>query len=295
MNYERYQHVERLGRSGVSGLTEGTCHVFPKIDGTNASVWLDDNGVIQCGSRRRLLSLGSDNHGFCAYVSSGISPLYDLLADHPNWRLFGEWLVPHTLKTYRNDVWRKFYVFDVFDVMDGENYVPYDEYKDEMALFDIDYIPCIAIVKDGRREQFESIAERNDFLMLPGEIGEGVVIKNYDYVNKYGNVTWAKLVRSEFSEQHVKHSGPPVVQGAKTVERDIAAKYVTSTLVDKERAKIVDEGRPIQPQLLGMVWHCILTEEVAHAVKKMKNPTIDFKVLQSCVTAKTKEIAKDLF
>jgi hypothetical protein len=291
MKFDKYQHVERLGRSGVCGLTEGTCHVFPKIDGTNASVWLDDD-VVQCGSRRRHLSLTSDNAGFCAFVASGIYQFRQLLAAHPTWRLFGEWLVPHTLKTYREDAWRKFYVFDV---MDGEKYVPYVVYKEEMTRFGMEYIPCIATVIDGRREQFESIAERNDFLMQPGEIGEGVVIKNYDYVNKYGRVTWAKLVRSEFSEQHVKHSGPPVVQGARTVERDIAAKYVTQTLVDKERAKIVDEGRPIQPQLLGMVWHCILTEEIADAVKKLKNPTIDFRVLQSCVTDKTKEFAADLF
>jgi hypothetical protein len=292
MKFDKYQHVERLGRSGVTGLTEGTCHVFPKLDGTNASVWLDDEGLIQCGSRRRHLSLTSDNAGFCAFVASGIRPLYDLLYDAPTLRLFGEWLVPHTLKVYREDAWRKFYVFDV---MDGDKYVPYEIYKVLLEDFDIDYIPCIAVVEHGRREQFESIAERNDFLMQPGEIGEGVVIKNYDYTNKYGRVTWAKLVRSEFSEQHVKHGGPPVVQGAKTVERDIAAKYVTQTLVDKERAKIVDEGRPIQPQLLGMVWHCILTEEVAEAVKKMKNPTIDFRVLQSCVNARVKEHAKDLF
>ena len=294
MNFESYQHVERLGRSGVDGITEGTCHVFPKIDGTNASVWLDAEGVIQCGSRRRVLSLTSDNHGFCAYVASGILPLYELLATRPHWRLFGEWLVPHTLRTYRDDVWRKFYVFDV---MDGDDYVPYDLYKGVMDEFGVDYIPCIATITDGTPEQFQKIAnaEQNDFLMQPGKIGEGIVIKNYGYTNRYGRVTWAKIVRSEFSEDHNKRDGPPVMKGTSIVERDIATKYVTSTLVDKERAKIIDDGRPIQPQLLGRVYHCIITEEIADAVKKMKNPTIDFRELQKCVQRKVKELASDLF
>ena len=67
MQFEKYQHVERLGKSGVSNILDGICHIFPKIDGTNGQIWLED-GVVKAGSRRRELSLEHDNQGFCAWV-----------------------------------------------------------------------------------------------------------------------------------------------------------------------------------------------------------------------------------
>ena len=42
MKFEKYQHVERFGTSEVEGIELGRTYVFPKLDGTNASVWLED-------------------------------------------------------------------------------------------------------------------------------------------------------------------------------------------------------------------------------------------------------------
>lgn len=287
MTFEKYQHVERYGTDEVIGIEDGECFVFPKLDGTNASVWWD--GEVKAGSRRRPLEIGDDNHGFCAAILQH-DGIRRCLENNPTLRLYGEWLVPHTLKTYRQDAWRKFYVFDV---MDDKGYLHYDLYRLIMESFYIDYVPCIARVVNGNEETFRKIAEKNDYLMQPGEIGEGIVIKRYGYTNRFGRVTWAKLVRSEFKEQHVKAMGPPVVQGVNTVERVIADTVVTKTLVDKERAKI--DTTPVQPRLLSTVYHCILTEELADMVKKLKNPTIDFKVLNRLVIEKVKEHARDLF
>ena len=40
MEFLKYQHVERVGTSEVENIELGTCYVFPKIDGTNASIWI---------------------------------------------------------------------------------------------------------------------------------------------------------------------------------------------------------------------------------------------------------------
>lgn len=285
--FHKYQHVERFGTDEVEDIQLGICYVFPKIDGTNGSIWFD--GGIRSGSRNRELSLGNDNRGFHQHAIS--DPRYlRLFEKNPGLRLYGEWLVPHTLKTYREEAWNKFYVFDV---MDDKGYVPYPLYKLVLDHFEIDYIPCIRVVTDGSEETFRHIAEANDFLMKPGEIGEGIVIKNYAFTNKYGKVAWAKIVRSEFKERPCKVMGPPEQQGASTVEREIVDRYVTATLVEKERGKI--DTKPIQPRLLSTVYHCLLTEELADAVKKWKNPTIDFKLLQKRVNIKVKELCPDLF
>ena len=53
MEFRRYQHVCRLGTQDTDGILNGKCYIFPKIDGTNSSVWLDDEGNVCAGSRNR--------------------------------------------------------------------------------------------------------------------------------------------------------------------------------------------------------------------------------------------------
>ena len=114
--FVKYPHIERLGNDEVTDILDGTCLVFPKIDGTNASVWQED-GQIKAGSRRRELTTDDDNAGFYVWVLTcdAAKPIADYLTRHPNHTLYGEWLVPHSLKTYRADAWRRFYVFDILD------------------------------------------------------------------------------------------------------------------------------------------------------------------------------------
>ena len=115
--FRRYEHLERLDHMETAGIEIGRVYVFPKLDGTNASVWLDSAGQVQCGSRNRVLSAEHDNHGFHAWVH-GDTPKASLLrtvvASNPGCVHYGEWLVPHTINAYRDEAWRCFWIFDVF-------------------------------------------------------------------------------------------------------------------------------------------------------------------------------------
>ena len=143
MLYKSYQHVERLGRDEVDGILNGTCSIQTKIDGTNGVLWLQD-GELKAGSRRQELSVYNDNHGFAASVLND-QRYKKYLTDHPNRYLYGEWLIPHTIRYYNADAWKHFYVFDVVEV-DGDDirYLPYKEYSVELEKYNIDYIPEIA-------------------------------------------------------------------------------------------------------------------------------------------------------
>ena len=68
LEFKKYQHLEKLGYPDVENILEGMCYIFPKIDGTNGSVWIDKSNVVQAGSRNRQLSLDSDNAGFYAHI-----------------------------------------------------------------------------------------------------------------------------------------------------------------------------------------------------------------------------------
>lgn len=300
--FQKYTHVERWGNTEVEGVELGTCHVFPKIDGTNASVWWDCG--VQCGSRNRLLSEEADNAGFHAWIqkSEESNNIGLFLRSYPNFRLYGEWLVPHSLKTYREDVWRKFYVFDVAHpacTEEGEMYMSYEDYQPLLESFGLDYISPLRIIKNGNYQQFLGLLEANDFLMQDGHTGEGIVIKNYEYQNRYGRNNWAKIVSSEFKEKHVKAMGAPQIDGKKMVEQEIADEFVTQALCEKVKAKIeLDEGdwsSKYISRLLQTVYYDVVREECWSFVKKHKNPTVNFKTLQTLVTMRIKQLLPEVF
>ncbi|MGL5734668.1 MAG: RNA ligase family protein [Beijerinckiaceae bacterium] len=294
--FTKYMHLERIGTTEVEGIEDGLCYVFPKLDGTNASVWMVD-GELQAGSRNRHLSIDADNAGFFAWAIDQ-SNLKQYLHRNPTHILYGEWLVPHSLKTYRDDAWRRFYVFDVLDTATGA-LIHYENYKDGLERHGIDYLAPIAQVKNGSLEHFMKCLDRNVYLIKDGQgVGEGVVIKNYQWQNKYGRVTWAKLVGNAFKEEHAKAMGVAEIGGKVTEER-IVDDFVTQHLVDKVYAKIVNESDGWQsrfiPRLLGEVWHDLVAEEIWEIVKKYKNPKIDFSGLLRFCNMKVKALRPDVF
>lgn len=305
--FKKYQHLERFGTTEVAQIELGECFIFPKIDGTNASVWLHD-GEIQAGSRTRHLSLEKDNAGFLEWVLKQQN-IIEYLNENPNHRLFGEWLVPHSLKTYREDSWRRFYVFDVVTDRDNEelnhdcdekfNYLHYNDYKPILEKFNIDFIPPLSVIRNSNYEQLVNQLIKNDFLIEDGKgYGEGIVLKNYDFKNKFGRKTWAKIVTSEFKEKHAKVMGKSTIEGNKMVEEEIAEKYVTLALCEKVYSKIENEtgwSSKMIPRLLNVVYYDLVREDCWEFVKEHKNPNINFNTLQHFTFKKVKENLPHLF
>jgi hypothetical protein len=163
----------------------------------------------------------------------------------------------------------------------------------------INYISPISIITNASYEQLVNQLMKNVFLIEDGKgVGEGIVIKNYDYKNKYGRQTWAKIVTSEFKEQHSKVMGASEMKGAKMVEEEIAEKYTTKALCEKVYSKIENEngfsGKNI-PQLLNVVFYDIVKEESWNFIKEFRNPTINYKTLQHFVFAKVKDRIPHVF
>lgn len=291
----KYPHLERFGTDEVDGINVGTCHVFPKIDGTNASVWMDE-GLMRFGSRNRELTRQDDNAGFANWAWEQ-RPLRTLLLRHPSLRLYGEWLVPHSLKTYREDAWRKFYVFDVMHA-DG-TFLNYDAYSDLLSEFGVDFIPCMTKAINPTYEVLLECSKRNLFLIEDGKgVGEGIVIKQYGWTNRFQRTTWAKLITNTFRDEHIKVMGGSV-HVTRMVEEDIAEEFVTKHSIDKIVAKIRTEkgqfGSKDIPQLLGTAFHELVVEELWNAIKKHKNPKIDFKTLNTFVINRVKALMPELF
>lgn len=302
-----YMHLEKYGTDDTEGLCNELdyMYIFPKLDGTNASIWFSpESNSVKFGSRRRKISLASDNRGFCEKIlnSERHQDLSSFLSGHSNLIFYGEWLVKHTLKTYLDSAWEHFYVFDVFD-RKTNSYLSYDQYKplvDIMSTIDSTFVlvPPLAVAKKLSSANIEKVLANNFYMMKEGEVGEGVVIKRYGFVNKYGRTVWAKIVRTEFTAKHVAGMGPRVINSADSLEEKIVSKFFSEHLVLKTKAKILSKHQVagdtlpnrLIPETLMTIWHDFVCEELWGITKAYKNPTINFKQLNKLCYAEAKKI-----
>lgn len=288
MDFKKYMHLERFTSNEVDGLLDGECHVFPKLDGTNASIWLGDNGVLHTGSRTRVLSEEGvlDNAGFNTYVQHNKSLFMPFFTRFPNARLYGEWLVKHTVQ-YEPSAYRRFYVFDV---LHKNVFCTYEDYQPILDSYGIDYTPLLCKVYN-YSGTWREILDMNTFCLVPGTKGEGIVVKRYDFVNRYGRSVFAKVLDESFSQE--KRGTEKV---ANTHEEGLAIEYITKHTVDKERSKLLlqESSRSLQGRLIEAVWYDFCKEIFPDIMLKSKL-TINIPLLRNEVLHRTKFYASDIF
>lgn len=295
MDYKKYQHIEKLGTSEVEGILTGQVHLFYKIDGTNACVFLKEDNTLGFGSRNRELSIDNDNAKFMntLYHSSDGIKLKMYLTKYPNRIVYGEWLIPVTIKRYKKDAWKHFYIFDIFDT-ESNRYIPFDEYRIDLDTLDLKYIPEIVTLNNPTEDEVRSYLNKTgDFLVAEG-LGEGIVIKNYDFVNRYGRTTWAKVLTEDFlatknrtrasnHESKIEHE----------VERRIVTAFLTPEFVSKEHSKLIELrgewNSKMIFELLNRVFNEFWKDNWELILKKFKYPTIDFKTLKRLIDNYVKE------
>lgn len=297
--FHRYTHLERYGKTETAGIEQGTIFIQSKLDGTCSSVWMDKDGI-KTGSRNRELTLDNDNQGFCRFIEENKSlyePLFTLL---PNATLFGEWLVPHQITWYTKDAWRKFYVFDVV-LHKGEalEYLTPEQYQPVLDSLGIVYVPTVAKLENYTGD-FSEFRDKVNFLIdptVPNAYAEGFVLKNYQFVNRYGRNTFAKVVYEVFKEE--KSTKAP--KEKPLLEASFVEKNVTEHLVKKELAKLRNaeevQGKTeaIQGKLLHTVYKAVIEEELFDFIRKNKNPIIDFRALYGELVKAVKTHASELY
>ena len=297
MFYKSYQHIEKLGTSETEGILKGEVHLSYKIDGSNGCIYLKDNGELGFGSRKRELSITEDNMGFMAsFVTdkSLYSKFEEILKKNPNFIIYGEWLVPVTIKRYEKDAWRKFYVFDVFNNEDG-TYLPFNTYKEMLDEYGLLYIPEIAVLNNPSEEDIKEYLDKTGEFLITEGLGEGIVIKNYDYKNKYGRRTWAKILTEDFKKNKKElRERNQIAKVEGNTEMLIINAFLTSEHVLKEKHKIEEKygGWSTKNiyELLNRVYDEFLKDNFELMLKKYKDPTINFKLLRQCSNDFVKEI-----
>ncbi len=287
--FRPYRKIHRLGKEETEGILVGKCYIQEKVDGANTSIWLED-GVIRKGSRTQDLT-GKNFNGFPEYVDNheGIQRLFKENGD--SYRLYGEWLVRHTL-AYNELAYKKFYLFDVWDErLEKELELP--EVYELANKYEIEIVPLRAVIENPTMEQINEWVGKSDF----GDRGEGVVIKNFNFVDKFGERHFAKVVTEKFKEDNAVTFGGNNKHSETYWEVYVMNKYITLERVRKIMQKlepVINERLDMKhiPRIMGTVYHDMITEEAWEIANDI--PAIDFKKLRVLCNAKTKNIYVEL-
>ena len=304
--WKPYQHVARLDTEDVAGILEmPVIYVTPKIDGANASVFMDEAGKLRVAKRTAVIDENQDFRGMYEFVCAHKQKYLDFFAKYPNTIIYAEFLIKHTVSWYRESAWRKLYAYDILDTASGELYET-GTVMDMLKEFDIEMIVPTAklsgpLISNEGMSQLEWYANNNNFLIDdPDKTGEGIVIKAFDrngkaYRNRFGRIQWAKIVRQEFKEKNTVAMGLKEKALPMEHEKLFADTYITPGRVEKCKQKILaDKGTGWQSnyigELLGRVYFDAFEEELWSFIKKNKVRSLNFKLLNQYCIIKTKGI-----
>lgn len=289
MNFRSYPKIMGLHKEEVEGILDTPVTVQEKVDGANVSIWLGDDGQIKCGSRTR--ELGDDEfNGFTAYVKEHKDALMQFFSHSPKIRLYGEWLVKHTI-TYPDEAYKQMYLYDVYND-ESEGYYSQTFVKLAASELGFKYPELFA------EDRIVTIEELKEWVgkSFIGVNGEGVVVKNATYKNKWGNHVYAKMVHEKFKESNAIVFGGNNKHSETYWEMYVVNKYATLGRLNKIIQKLQPERNEKLdykdiPEITSRAYYDLLTEEIWEIASKVVS--LDFKKLKHLVSRKFTQMFKD--
>lgn len=285
MTFKTYQKIQRLGKEENDGILSGLCYIQEKIDGANTSIWFED-GQIKCGSRTRELSEGFN--GFYEYVQKN-QAIKIFFEKYPDARLYGEWLVRHTIH-YKETSYKRWFCFDIEE---NDIYLPLEEVYKRADECGLETTTLFDKLDNPTPEQLKTYLGKS----MLGDVGEGVVIKNFGFINKFARLEYAKMVTENFKENNALVFGGNNKHSETYWEMYVVNKYMTLARIEKIMHKIqpeIDERLDMKhtPRIANTAYHDLLTEEIWEIAGKVQ--ALDFKKLKSVCTKKAIQIYHDI-
>ncbi|PGO60759.1 hypothetical protein CN981_09490 [Priestia megaterium] len=238
MEQKKYMDIVRLGHKTTLGVLNVGDHIIiqEKLDGANAS-FRKIGDAIHAFSRNKELSEENTLGGF-----------YQMITNHPDllenisekYIFFGEWLNPHKVKYPEHQ--KTFFLYDIYDT-EACRYLPFENVKDAGEILGFNVVPVFYEGEYISFEHLQSFVGRSDLGGMLGEVltGEGIVVKNVDFIDRYGRQVFVKLVTDAFREVQ-KQKAPKDPKIELTQEQIFIQSVVTEPRIEKFLYKFVDEG-----------------------------------------------------
>ncbi|WP_237391838.1 RNA ligase family protein [Paenibacillus dendrobii] len=226
----KYMDIVRLGHKTTVGVLNEGDHIViqEKLDGANASFKREGNDIIAF-SRNTQLSSENNLRGFYEWTQTldATNLLEGVI-------YFGEWLVKHKLD-YGNNM-NQFYLFDIYNEY-SQDYEKFSIVKFESVRLNLNLIP---VFYEGEYKSFEHLESFIGKTELGVNEGEGIVVKNINYQDRYGKQLFVKLVSDSFRE--VQKQKAPKDPNYTSEEQAAVKSVLTKARVEKMIYKLVDEN-----------------------------------------------------
>ena len=250
---KKYLDIERCKQKYAETFNVGEDIVIQeKIDGSNASIRYDEeSGTLKAFSRRLELSADNTLNGFWDYVQTlNLNTFKEILGSR--YIVFGEWMgAKHAIK-YPENVYGKFWMFDVWDTQ-TEQYLPYEEtrsFYDKLIACGneenkFNFVPVFYIGKFKSWEKTSELVGRTEVGAEPS--GEGIVIKRQNCLDSKSSRLpfYVKIVSEQFSEVHKSKKQKaidPEAIAKKEENLALAATIVTPQRIQKMIYKFIEDG-----------------------------------------------------
>lgn len=250
---KKYLDIERCKQKYAETFNVGEDIVIQeKIDGSNASIRYDEeSGTLKAFSRRLELSADNTLNGFWDYVQTlNLDTFKEILGSR--YIVFGEWMgAKHAIK-YPENVYGKFWMFDVWDTQ-TEQYLPYEEtrsFYDKLIACGneenkFNFVPVFYIGKFESWEKTLELVGRTEVGAEPA--GEGIILKRQNCLDSKSSRLpfYVKIVSEQFSEVHKSKKQKaidPEAIAKKEANIALAATIVTPQRVQKMIYKFIEDG-----------------------------------------------------
>ena len=202
-NFTKFSKIFAVGSKYIPRLFDDEVEITEKIDGSQFRFGVNSDGKVVMASKNNDITNGNIPKMFSkaadyVYRYSHVIEQFD-----NDTYFYGEYLEKpkHNVLNYervpKNNIM-------LYGVKIGDKYVSsYDEIKEYADKLDLEVVPIIYTGKIENPEQIEELLDRDS--VLGGEKIEGIVIKNYNAIEFFGNMphpSFAKYVSEKFKERH---------------------------------------------------------------------------------------------
>ena len=197
-SWHSYPSIYAMGHRLVNNLLTVPVIVEEKVDGSQFSFGVDEDGYIRCRSKGQVLNVEAPERMFEQAVAVVKTLATDL---RRGWTYRGEYLQKpkHNTLAYARTPERNIILFDIND--GHESYLNYDAKSSEAARIGLEAVPLLA---EGTLTLglFQELLATNS--ILGGTTIEGMVVKpaSYDIWGPDKKVLMAKFVSEAFKEKH---------------------------------------------------------------------------------------------
>lgn len=316
-SYTKYSHVRRIGTEGTEGYLEGHIVATPKVDGVNCTVWFDtEAGIERIGGREEPIRGPEDICWLGAWFENRFSgnveafELAKFVREHPNLIVYGEWLggmvkdkFAGAIKDYDKEHLRTIKIFDVRDAETGE-YLDDHEWR---AMLGEGYpelaknaVPILGEFDDPTEEELWQLTDENLYMReKAGTPGEGIVIRNRDFKDAFGNYHIVKLVRSDWKKEANARQREKILSD---IEQAIVDEYMSdaemSKTLNKALAKFGDDkfdatSRKHMGFFTSVIFRDLVGENILDMIKRFKKPKIDFARLEKLALERGDEYLRE--